>query len=80
VTEATETKKTSLWKKWKNISEKVANFQGRVILEVLYFTIFLIPGVLVTLLSDRLRIKKPPKTWDEKEHKNIKDLSEAKEQ
>ncbi len=73
-------KKPSLWKKWKNISEKVGNFQGRIILELLYFSIFLMPGIIVTLFSDKLKIKNAPKTWDERQKQSIKNLEEAMEQ
>ncbi len=76
----TETKKPGLWKRWRRVSETVGNFQGRIILEILFFTLFLIPGVLITLFSDRLRIKKRPETWDDKEKPNIKTLEEAREQ
>ena len=72
--------KPSLWKRWKGISEKVGNFQGRVILEALYFTIFIIPGIIITLFSDKLRIKNAPKTWDERQKQSIENLEEAMEQ
>ncbi len=42
-----------VWDKWLKISEFIGNIVSRVILTVLYFTIFIIPSVFLTLISDR---------------------------
>lgn len=39
---------------------------GRLILVVLYYTVFLIPGIFVAAFSDRLQTKKKPTSWQER--------------
>ncbi len=39
----------SLLKKWKNIAEKIGNFQARLILTVLYFVVFIFPSIIAKL-------------------------------
>lgn len=72
-------KKKTLWQKWKFIAEKIGNFQGRLILTVMYFTVFAIPGIVVTLTKDYLRIKKKQTIWIERK-KFYNTMEEAKEQ
>ena len=74
-----EVKKKTLWQRWKYVAEKIGNFQGRVILTILYFTIFAIPGIVVTAFKDYLRIKKKPTAWTERK-KFYNTMEEAKEQ
>ena len=49
----------SLWEKWKKLSAKMGDFQGRLMLMWFYFILILPFGVLVRLLSDPLK-QKPP--------------------
>ena len=71
--------KKTPWQRWKSIAEKIGNFQGRILLMIIYFTFFAIPGIVVTLTKDYLRIKKRPTTWTERK-KFYNTMEEAKEQ
>ena len=74
-----EANKKTLWQKWKSVAERIGNFQGRIILGLMYFTVFAIPGIAVTLFKDYLSIKRKPARWiDRKKYFNT--LEEAKEQ
>jgi hypothetical protein len=46
-----------LWRKWKALAWKIGNFQARVLLALLYFTLLLPFGVGLRLFSDPLRTK-----------------------
>ncbi len=71
----------AIWEKWKFISEKIGNVISRVILTVLYFTIFAIPGIAASLFSNRLRMKAKYKTyWLETPYKVPKTIEESKDQ
>lgn len=47
----------TLWYKWKKVAHKIAVFQSRVILTILYFTILLPFGIVFSLFKDALNIK-----------------------
>jgi len=46
-----------LWRGWKALAWKIGNFQARVLLVLLYFTLLLPFGVGLRLLSDPLKTK-----------------------
>lgn len=52
---------------------------GRLILVVLYYTVFLIPGIFVAAFEDRLQTKKKPSQWQERTDQEYT-LERAKEQ
>lgn len=49
-----------LWRKWKALAWKIGNFQARVLLSLLYFTLLLPFGVGLRLLSDPLKTRTRP--------------------
>lgn len=49
-----------IFKKWKKIAGKVANFQIRLLLFLVYFIVITPVGVFVILFKDYLKIKKSP--------------------
>jgi hypothetical protein len=52
-----------LWEGWKRVGRKIGDFQARVLLTLIY-AIFVLPfGLIVTLLGDPLRIRKPREHW-----------------
>lgn len=54
----------TLWNKWKAFSDWVGNIVARIIFTIFYFIILLIPGLIVTLFTDKLKIKsKVESTW-----------------
>jgi hypothetical protein len=54
-----------IWEGWKRVGRKIGDFQARVLLTLIY-AIFLLPfGVIVTLLGDPLRIRRPRQQWHE---------------
>lgn len=56
--------KSKIWKKWKDLSEKIATFNAKFILSILYFVVFFIPGFIVILFFDFLNIKsKDESNW-----------------
>ena len=46
-----------LWEGWKRFGKKLADFQARLLLSIVYFTIILPFGFAVRLLADPLAIK-----------------------
>jgi hypothetical protein len=48
------------WSRWREMSQKAADVQARVLLTVFYFTMMLPFGVVMGLLKDPLRIKQRP--------------------
>lgn len=46
-----------LWTRWKAFGQKIADFQARLILTLVYFIIVLPFGLFVRLLSDPLIVK-----------------------
>lgn len=55
--------KPSLYKSYMRVMNKIGDYQGRGILIVLYFTVFLLPGSLLSAFGDRLHIKHKPTSW-----------------
>lgn len=57
------------WNAWKGFAQRMGNYQSRVLMGFIYFTVILPFGLGITLLSDRLRIKRAPKSsnWQPKE-------------
>jgi hypothetical protein len=48
------------WSRWRELSQKAADFQARIVLTVFYFTLMLPFGVVFGMLKDPLRIKSRP--------------------
>ena len=48
------------WSRWRELSQKSANVQARVLLTIFYFTVMLPFGVVFGLFKDPLRIKTRP--------------------
>ncbi len=46
------------WRKWKAISDRVANVQARILLTVFYFTVMAPFGLWQGFVADRLRLKR----------------------
>lgn len=55
--------KHSLYKRYMRVMNKIGDYQGRGILIILYFTVFLLPGAFLSALGDRLQIKHRPAAW-----------------
>ena len=71
----------SVWQKWMYISEKIGNIVSKIVLSILYFTVFSLPGIASRLFSDRLRIKaKHSSYWADAASKVPKNLEECREQ
>ena len=71
----------SLWHKWMQISEFIGNIISRIILTVLYFTIFAVLGIIVRTFSDRLQIKtKKTSYWLDAKGKVPRNIEESREQ
>lgn len=67
--------------KWMFVAEKIGNIMSRLILTLIYFTIFAIPGISSRLFSDKLQIKKKMSTyWIDVKDKVPKDLEESRRQ
>ena len=50
----------SLWRVWKHIARRIGEFQGRVLLTVLYALLVVPVGLILRLLADPLRRWRPP--------------------
>jgi len=48
------------WGRWRELSQKAADFQARIILTIFYFTVMLPFGIVFGLVKDPLRIKSRP--------------------
>jgi|1186.fasta_scaffold1193377_1 hypothetical protein len=48
------------WSRWRELSQKAADVQARVLLTVFYFTLMVPFGVVFGLIKDPLRIKQRP--------------------
>ena len=48
------------WSRWKELSQKAADFQARILLTVFYFTLMMPFGVVFGIVKDPLRIKRRP--------------------
>lgn len=51
------------WNKWKNIAEKIGNFQATIIFSLLYFILITPVGLVTNALSDFLKLKTTP-NWE----------------
>jgi hypothetical protein len=71
--------RTKLWEGWKKFGHKLANFQARVLLTVIYSILILPFGLVVRCFSDSLHTKKRTDEW--LDHPAIpNDLNEAHHQ
>jgi hypothetical protein len=48
------------WGRWKELSQKAADFQARILLTVFYFTLMVPFGLVFGIVKDPLRIKRRP--------------------
>ena len=70
-----------IWKNWLKVSEFIGNIMSKVILTILYFTIFSIPGVASRLITDKLQVKKDQNTfWIDATNKVPQTLEESRRQ
>lgn len=49
-----------IWTRWKAIGQRIGDFQARVILTVLYFLLLGPPALIIKLLRDPLKLRRPP--------------------
>jgi hypothetical protein len=68
-----------VWEGWKRFSRRMGNYQSRVLMGFLYFTVVLPFGLGVTLLGDPLNLRKPSgvSTWQSKDLPLKPSLNEA---
>lgn len=52
-----------LWRNWKRIARRLADFQARLFLTIFYGLIVLPFGLVTRIFADPLRTKKPPTQW-----------------
>lgn len=52
-----------VWNKWKQLAERIGNFQATIIFSLLYFILITPIGLIVNLFSDFLKLKGKPK-WE----------------
>lgn len=71
-----------LWNAWKGFAQRMGNYQSRVLMGFIYFTVILPFGLIITLLGDRLGIKRASKSsnWQPKELPLKPSLDEARRQ
>ena len=50
----------TLWQVWKRFARRLADFQGRVLLTLLYIVLIVPGGSILRLVSDPLRRRQPP--------------------
>lgn len=62
-------KEEGFYKKYMRVMGKIGDIQGRGILTILYFTVFLIPGILLATFGDKLKLKEKPTNWMDKNFK-----------
>jgi hypothetical protein len=69
------------WKRWRELSQKTADVQARVLLTIFYFTLMLPFGLVFGVLKDPLRIKQRPtgSYWLDRKPGSA-DLADAKRQ
>ena len=48
-----------IWAAWKRLARRIGEFQGRVVLTVLYAVLILPVGLVLRLLADPLRRRRP---------------------
>jgi hypothetical protein len=73
---------SGLWNAWKGFARRMGNYQSRVLMAFVYFTIVLPFGLGVTLLGDPLRFKRAHSNsnWQPKELPLKPSIDEAKGQ
>lgn len=55
-----------LWQRWVRFSKRIADWQARLLLSMLYFLMILPIGLIVRVFADPLALKKTPAQWDSK--------------
>ena len=50
------------WLQWKRFAQRVADFQARAILTLIYFLVLAPFGLIVSFLKDPLKTKHPPRS------------------
>lgn len=53
------------WENWKKFGRKVADFQGRVLLTLFYYTILLPIGLVMRFITDPFKLKTQDVTWED---------------
>jgi hypothetical protein len=73
---------SGLWNAWKGFAQNMGNYQSRVLMAFVYFTVVLPFGLGMTLLGDPLRIKRPRgnSNWQPKELPLKPSIDEARRQ
>lgn len=71
-----------LWKAWQGFARRMGNYQSRVLMALIYFTVVLPFGLGVRLLADPLKIRrvKGGSNWQPKELCMRPSVEEAREQ
>jgi len=71
----------NIWEKWIIISEIIGNMLSRIILTILYFTLFAIPSIFLTYFVDRFgkKITTPITSYYHNEKIAVNKLEESKE-
>jgi len=70
-----------LWQEWLVLARHIGNFQARVLITLVYFTLILPFGLVVTYSRDVLRMKRVPanRAWLERVTRDF-DLEQARRQ
>jgi len=70
-----------LWNAWKDFARRMGNYQSRVLMALLYFTVVLPFGLGVRLLGDPLQVRAPADSrWSPKEMIPQPSLDDARRQ
>jgi hypothetical protein len=69
----------SLWQVWKGFARRMGNYQSRVVMSLLYFSVVLPFGLALTAVGDPLHIKRTagPSNWQPKHNVVKPSLEEA---
>jgi hypothetical protein len=46
-----------LWRSWSDFSRRMSNFQSRLVISLVFFTMFFLPALMIKAFSDPLKIK-----------------------
>ncbi len=70
-----------LWQEWLVLARHIGNFQARVLITLVYFTLILPFGLIVANFRDILRMKRAPgnRAWLERSTRDL-DLEQARKQ
>lgn len=68
----------NLWEKWKELAEKIGDFQANLIFSIFYFLLMMPIGLVSGIFADFLALKKDPQ-WGEIDA-GVSTLEEMKEQ